>query len=172
MLQPFYAFTPQLLCGSALKGVAHKLVASLPLKLTHNCVCTCASVCVFAQFGSHWHDCTVYRPASPGTSALCRGRCNSFAFLGPNWQSSWNSQSVPVKLSNITHTPELAGWLAGKNSLTNCLSQAASREHDSRQFMWQLPLSGRALSPKTAHSTHSAPPDHDVNELGHQVWEE
>lgn len=80
-----------------------------------------------------------------GTPNQCPSNCRTL-LIRPNW---------------------LAGWL--KNSLTNCLSQAASREHDSRQFMWQLPLSGRALSPKTAHSTHSAPPDHDVNELGHQV---
>jgi len=40
----------------------------------------------------------------------------------------------------------------------------AEQEHDSRQFMWQLALSGHYYnSPKTA------PPDHDVNELGHRV---
>lgn len=28
------------------------------------------------------------------------------------------------------------------------------------------------LYPQRPHTVHSAPPDHDVNELGHQVWEE
>lgn len=112
LLQPFYAFTPQLLCGSALKGVAHKLVASLPLKLTHNCVCTCASVCVclhsLAATGmtarfigrrhqAHRHCAEVIAIASPfwgqtgkvhGTPNQCPSNCRTL-LIRPNWLAGW-----------------------------------------------------------------------------------